>query len=303
MENRKTTIYKKYTFGKLIIKQKKQTKKPMKNSFLKNGALTILTLCFVILLASCSSDDKDPEVVFTNLEANKKDAFIEESITLNLEGTGFTDANLASSNTAVKISKVSSTIYEISSSVATTTNIHVTLSNNTNKANKSITLNFHEHGIKNFNTVEGIRVNIDKSSKVLSLLGEPNQKSTSTSGPIEYWTYSSKGILVAITKGTSVVNNINIYSSNYFILLENGTKLYYTNYPYEIGNGWKINNVNTTMDMVITKLGAATEKISSSDPASTLRTYIFTSQNLYVSFYGTTIDDYAGKTIRSIIIY
>lgn len=275
----------------------------MRKSFLKNGTRTILTLCLVMLLASCSSDDKDPEVVFTSLEASKKDAFIEETITLNLEGTGFTDVSLASSNTSVKISKVSSTIHEISSSVATTTNIHVALSNNTNKANKSITLNFHEHGVKNFNTAEGIRPNIDKSSKVLSLLGEPTQKSTSSSGLIEYWTYPSKGISIAITKSSTVVNNINIYSSNYFINLENGSKLNYTNYPYEIGNGWKINNVNTTMDMVITKLGAASEKFSSTDPASTLRTYRFASQNMYLSFYGTTEDDYAGKTIKAFVIY
>lgn len=277
----------------------------MRKSFLKKVTTTLLTLFIATLLStSCSSDDeKDPIVVFTSLSANKTDAFIEETIVLNLEGTGFTDANLASSNTSVKITKVSSTIYEITSSVATTTNIYVSLSNNTYKEHKNISLNFCEHGVKNFNTVEGIRVNIDKSSKVLSLLGEPNQKSTSTTGLIEYWTYSSKGILVAITKGTSVVNNINIYSSNYFIMLENGSKLNYTNYPYEIGNGWKINNVNTTMDMVIAKLGAATEKISSSDPASTLRTYIFTSQNLYVSFYSNTIDDYAGKTIRALVIY
>lgn len=275
----------------------------MRKSFLENGTRTILTLCLVILLASCSSDDKDPEVVFTSLEASKKDAFIEETITLNLEGTGFTDVSLASSNTSVKISKVSSTIHEISSSVATTTNIHIVLSNNTNKANKSITLNFHEHGVKNFNTAEGIRPNIDKSSKVLSLLGEPTQKSTSSSGLIEYWIYPSKGISIAITKSSTVVNNINIYSSNYFINLENGSKLNYTNYPYEIGNGWKINNVNTTMDMVITKLGAASEKFSSTDPASTLRTYRFASQNMYLSFYGATEDDYSGKTIKAFVIY
>lgn len=275
----------------------------MRKSFLENGTRTILTLCLVMLLASCSSDDKDPEVVFTSLEASKKDAFIEETITLNLEGTGFTDVSLASSNTSVKISKVSSTIHEISSSVATTTNIHIVLSNNTNKANKSITLNFHEHGVKNFNTAEGIRPNIDKSSKVLSLLGEPTQKSTSSSGLIEYWIYPSKGISIAITKSSTVVNNINIYSSNYFINLENGSKLNYTNYPYEIGNGWKINNVNTTMDMVITKLGAASEKFSSTDPASTLRTYRFASQNMYLSFYGATEDDYSGKTIKALVIY
>lgn len=274
----------------------------MRKSFLKNVS-SILTLCLVMFLASCSSDEKDPAVVFTNLEASKTDAFIEETIILNLDGTGFTDVNLASSNTSVKITKVSSTIYEITSSVATTTNIHVALSNNTNKANKSVSLNFYEHGIKNFNTAEGIRANIDKSSKVLSLLGEPNQKSTSTSGLIEFWAYPSKGLSIAITKSSTVVNNISIYSSNFYITQENGTKLNYTNYPYEIGNSWKINNPNTTMDAVITKLGAASEKINSSDPASTLRTYRFASQNMYLSFFGTTEDDYVGKTIKALILY
>lgn len=275
----------------------------MRKSFLKNVSSPIFTLCLVMLLAACSSDEKDTVVVFTSLNATKTLTFIEEPITLNLTGSGYKDVTLTTSNTKIKITKLASLIYEISSTEATSAKIYAELSNNTYKETKNIDLDFAEHGVKNFNTVEGIRVNIDKSSKVLSLLGEPNQKSTSTTGLIEYWTYSSKGIQVAITKSTSVVNNINIYSSNYFIMLENASKLYYTNYPYEIGNGWKINNVNTTMDMIIAKLGAATEKISSSDPASTLRTYIFTSQNLYVSFYGTTIDDYTGKTIKSIIIY
>ena len=280
VENRKTTNSKKYTFGQLITKN--QTKKPMRKSLIKKATTTLLTLFIATLLStSCSSDEeKDPAVVFTSLSANKTDVFIEDIIVLNLEGTGYTDATLATSNTSVKITKVSSTIYEISSTVAATTNIYVALSNNTYKEHKSITLNFWEHGIKDFNTAEGIRSRIDKSTKVLNLLGEPTKKTTSTSELIEFWDYPSKGLSIAITKSTSVVNNINIYSSNYYITLENGTKLNYTNYPYEIGNGWKINNVNTTMDAVITKLGAATEKFSSTDPASTLRTYRFANQSM-----------------------
>lgn len=276
----------------------------MKKLSVKNLTSIFITLCLVALLSvSCSSDEeKDPAVVFTSLEASKTDAFIEEKIILNLAGTGFTDVNLASSNSSVKITKVTSTIYEISSSVAVTTNVFVSLSNKTYKESKSVALNFCEHGIKDFNTVEGIKVNIDKSSKVLSLLGEPDNKSTSTSGTIEFWRYSSKGLFFAIIKSSNVVDNINVYSSNFYNTLENGTKLYYTNYPYDIGNGWKINNPNTTVDMIITKLGAP-EKNPNPDPVSTLRTYRFANQNMYLSFYGATEDDYVGKPIKSLILY
>ncbi len=275
----------------------------MKKLSVKNLTRIVITLCLVALLSvSCSSDEKDPAIVFTSLDANKTDVYVEGTITLNISGTGYSDIDVTSSNTTIKITKVASTIYEISSSVAVTTNVFVTLSNKTYKESKSVALNFCEHGIKDFNTVEGIKVNIDKSSKVLSLLGEPDNKSTSTSGTIEFWRYSSKGLFFAIKKSSNVVDNINVYSSNFFNTLENGTKLYYTNYPYEIGNGWKINNTNTTVDMVITKLGAP-EKNPNPDPVSTLRTYRFINQNMYLSFFGATEDDYVGKTIKSLILY
>ncbi len=281
--------------------QKNNLKQLMKKLSIKNLTSIIVTLCLVALLSvSCSSDEeKDPAVIFTSLEASKTDAFIEEKIILTLAGTGFTDVNLASSNSSVKITKVTSTIYEISSSVAVTTNVFVSLSNNTYKESKSVALNFCEHGIKDFNTIEGIKINIDKSSKVLSLLGEPENKTSTTT--MEFWRYTSKGLLFAILKSSNVVDYINAYSSNYYITLDNGTKVNYTNYPYEIGNGWKINNPNTTMDMVITKLGAPAEKINT-DPVSTLRIYRFANQNMYLSFYGATEDDYVGKTIKYLIL-
>lgn len=277
----------------------------MRKLSIKNITGSILTLCVAVLFfASCSSsDDEDPAVVFTSLTTNKTDAFIEDIIVLNLEGTGYTDANLASNNTSVKITKVSSTIYEISSTVAATTNIYVALYNNTHKEHKSVTLNFYEHGIKDLNTVEGIKPNIDKASKVLSLLGEPDQKITSPTALTELWAYSSKGFGIVITKSSTIVSNINIYSSNYYNIQENGSKVYYINYPYDLGNGWKINNANTTMDMIIAKFGAATTKNSSSDPASTVRSYGFAYQNRYFNFYGNTVDDYSGKKIISVTVY
>lgn len=275
----------------------------MRKSFIKHFTNSILIVSLAaFFLASCSSDEKDPIVVFTSLDANKTDTFIEETITLNLAGTGYTDVSATSSNTTIKITKLASTIFEISSTKATSAAIYIELKNNTYHETKNITLNFYEHGVLDFNTVEGIKVNVDKTTKAISLFGEPINKTTSTDGLLEFWSYPAKGILLGIKKSTSIIDNINVYSSNYYILLENNTKVYYTNYPYDIGYGWKINS--TIMDAVITKLGVPTNKYSSTtDPTATLRTYRFTNQNMYLGFYGATEDDYIGKTIKSLFLY
>lgn len=278
----------------------------MKKISIKNSISIVITLCFVALFSvSCSSDEeKDQAVVFTSLDANKKDVYVEGTITINVAGTGYSDIAVTSSNTTVKIIKLASTVYEISSTVATSAKVYVELKNNTYQETKNITLNFYEHGVKDFNTVEGIKVNVDKSTKVLSLLGEPTGKKYSTDGLLEFWSYHSKGVLFVIFKSTSIVENINVNSSNFYDILENSTKVYYTNYQYEIGNGWKINTPSTTMDAVIAKFGPPSNKYSSTtDPSSTYRTYRFANQNMSLGFYGATEDDYVGKTIRSLILY
>jgi uncharacterized protein (DUF736 family) len=274
----------------------------MKKSFLKTVTTSLLTLFIATLLStSCSSDDeKDPAVVFTSLSANKTDVFIEEIIILNLEGSGFSDVTVASNNTSVKINKVTSTIYEISSTVATATNIYVSLSNNTYKEHKSITLNFCEHGVKDFNTVEGIKVNVDKSSKVLNLLGEPATKTNSPDGLSEYWRYTSKGLGIVVVKSSTTVEQIDILSSNYYYTNSANTQVPYTNYPYEIGNGWKINST-TTMDMVVVKLGNPTLKSTTS--ATTNRAYQYSTQRIVFRFYSDSEDNYIGKKIILASVY
>jgi len=273
----------------------------MKKPLIYKVSTTLLTLLIVTLLStSCSSDnEKDPAVVFTSLSANKTNAFIEETIVLNLEGTGFSDVNVASNNTSVKIIKVTSTIYEISSTVATSTNIYVSLSNNTYKENKSISLNFCEHGVKNYKTVEGITVDTDKSSKVITLLGEPETKTTSTDGLSEYWIYASKGLCFIITKSSSMVNQIEMFSSYYYYTNSANTQVLYTNYPHEIGNGWKINNTNTTMDAIITLLGVPTTKNS----FNTNRMYQYSTQRIVFRFFSNSEDDYTGKRIMYFSVY
>lgn len=273
----------------------------MRKSFLKNGTSTILTLCLVMLLASCSSDEKDPAVVFTSLDATKTLTFIEEPIILNLTGSGYKDINLTTSNTKIKITKVASLIYEISSTEATSAKIYAELSNNTYKETKNIDLAFVEHGVKNLNTVEGIKVNVDLSTKVLSLLGEPDTKSTSTDGLSEYWRYASKGLGLTVIKSSTIIDQIDMLSSYYYYTNSANTQISYTNYPYVIGSNWKINST-TTMDLVVAQLGTPSLK-STSTTSTTNRAYLYSTQKIVFRFYSDSENDYTGKKIIYFSVY
>ncbi|HEY6141844.1 MAG TPA: hypothetical protein VIV55_00265 [Flavobacterium sp.] len=277
----------------------------MKKLSIKNITTSILTLCLIGLLSiSCSSSDdgpQDPAIEFTSLETSKTNAFIEETITLNLKGTGYTDIVVTSSNPVVKINKVASSVYEISSTERAYTKIYVELKNNSNSQIKSVDVIFAEHGVKDFNTVEGIKVNTDNSSKVISLLGEPDYKSISTTTGNEIWSYRAKGLAVFVDKNTTVIQQIDVYSSNYFYTKDD-VKTYYTTYPYEIGYGWKINNNATTMELVVAKLGTTYTKTSAPAP-SINRSYQYSIQQISFNFYSDLEDDYTGNKIIRFAIY
>ncbi|MFM9825675.1 hypothetical protein [Flavobacterium sp.] len=264
---------------------------------------TFLPLCLVILLSiSCSSDNKDPTILFTSLKANKEFVFTEDPIVLSIDGTGYTTISVTSTNPAISITKATSTSYEIKSTVATTAYIYVELTNNANKEFKYITLNFYEHGVKDYTTVEGIKVNYDGSAKVLALLGEPDKKLDSSTGTLEYWNYGSKGLNLTIIKSSSVVESISILSSNFIYTNSSNVQTNYTNYPYEIGNSWKINNSSTTMDMIVSKLGLPTIK-GTSTTSLTLRYYQYSTQKLIFRFYSDSEDNYTGKKIINFVVY
>lgn len=278
----------------------------MKKSLLKNGVLVLVTVCLSALLSvSCSSSDedepaKDPDVVITKFDVNKTEAFVDQKIQIELDGNGYTDLVVTSSNSAVVITKIAATVFEISSTKAASSYIYVAMSNKTKSTSKGITVNFSEHGVLNFNTVEGIKVDVDKSAKVLALLGEPDKKSDSSDGLSDIWVYGSKGFSVFISKKTTIVNQIDMMSSNYYYFNNDNVKVNYTTYPYEIGNSWKINS--TTMDLVITQFGLPTSK-STSTTSATLRTYQYASQRLVFRFYSDSEDNYTGKKIIYFSVY
>ncbi|MCG9793485.1 hypothetical protein [Flavobacterium algicola] len=259
----------------------------------------------VLFLASCSSgEDAAPEVTFTAMTTNKTDVFIDQPITITVDGTGYTDVNLTSSNSKIKITKLSTTTYEVSSTAPTSAVVYAELKNNSSTKTKSVDVNFASHGILNFKTAEGITINVDTSDKILRLLGEAEVK-TDLAGttPVENWEYPSKGISFIVIKSSKLVTVAKVNTSNFYALQTDGiTKVYYTKYPYEIGNEWKLDLATATMTQVIAKYG--TDYTKSSSTTTTLRNYKYTidSQKAYFYFYSDSEDDYTGKTIRSLVI-
>jgi hypothetical protein len=269
-----------------------------------NTLKVVLPFClFLFLCFSCSSDDKDPEVVFNSLNATKTVLYTEDKTTITIDGTGYTESSLTTSNPYVKITKVTSNTFEVSSTKGTTATIYAEIKNNSYNKMQSITLNFAEHGVVNFNTVEGITRITDKTDKILKLLGEPDDKIDLSSGQTTNWNYPKKGLTFIIDKMTSTVIGMSLYSSNFYYFNSNNTTISFYNYAYGLGNGWYINNLNTTMDMVVNKFGTPTGKSTSTSGSSTLRMYQFSSQRLTFRFYSDSEDNFAGKKIVNLIIY
>jgi len=277
----------------------------MKKKYLRNIIHSMLALGFVSLIASCSKDDDLNGMAINSVTVNKSNVYIEDKIILNIDGTGYVNANLYSINsgTPLKFAKVAPTTFEITSTTsAPRALVFAQLTNSTGRTEKSLEVNFFIHGVDAFIHAEGIKPN-DPSTKVVELLGAPANKTTSTANPLfESWDYPSKGISVGIYKNTTgdlVVSSVNLLSSSFSTTMPDGSKVVFTNYLGDLGNGWKINNTNTKMEAIIAKLGTPTLKASDpNDPTSLLRTYTFSNKARF-TFYGATVDDYVGKLVQS----
>jgi len=153
--------------------------------------------------------------------------------------------------------------------------------------------------VVDFNTVEGIQVDIDKKDKVIEMLGDPEYVSeyeVDENLTWEYLKYTSKGLLFTIKKSNQLVEVISIYGSNYYVL-DGANRQYYTTYPYDLPYGWKLKQ--TTMNSVVDKEGNP-NLIRSSER---LRSYQYESLDAWYRFYSDSEGDYSGKEIVSVTIY
>jgi hypothetical protein len=258
----------------------------------------IALLMVVMSISSCSEDNVDEQVVFTSLVASETKAFIENEITLTVTGTGYDEIIVVSENDDVVVEEIIPKTYKVTATKTTSGKIYVQLKNGTYDETKIISVNFYEHGLKDFQVLEGIKIGSDTSAQLLDLFGEPEHKSDNGS-TAENWTYMSKGINFVLYKTTNKVVFATAFSSNYYVNVSDTEQVSYTTYPYELPNGWKVNQ--TTMNSVVDKYGNPNNKYSSD--TTPIKTYQYTSNKFYVSFYGDTEDDYFGKEIKLISIY
>jgi len=260
-------------------------------------ALSILAL-FII---GCSTNEDQP-IVFKSLTTSKGFNFIEETASIIIDGTEYSDADVSSNNSIVTITKLSETNYAIEASEAGNVTISVQLKNNDYRETKSIDLEFYEHGVKDFKVVEGIKLNIDKTGKILALLGEPDAKTLNFDASREFWYYFSEGVELVAIKATDIVTDAVVFPVPWSTTV-NGVSVSGNVYPYDIANNWNISNGQLIMDEVIEKLGEPDSKFNSNTTGSRLKRYVYSSPNAGFRFYSDDLNDYSNKPVSYIVIY
>ena len=266
--------------------------------------LTCLSILFLLLLLSVSCKQADvPELEALSIESvelSKDFAYTDSDIIITVNAVGvdsITTRTFLSDN--LTIEKGSDTSFKVTSDEDVYAPVILQAYKADEVVTKTIYVTFYKHGVVDRNTVEGIKVNVDKKKKVIMLLGEPEFETVSTDQAFEYMNYISKGISLSIKKSSQVVEAITLRDSNYYHTDDNLIRHYYIDYPYELPYGWKIRQ--TTMNSVIEELGEPDAK--SSKEGSTLRSYRFNKIQSWIRFFSDDEDDYFGKTIISMIIY
>jgi len=254
----------------------------------------------ILILSSCSEEtDVDP-VVFSGIEVSQNFAFIEDVVVLNINASGYGEIELTStSSEIVSITSVGDGIYEVSATEPVSVTIYVDLKDKNGDATrgfKTANVTFYEHGVKNFDTVEGIKMDRDRRGKVISLLGEPDYISVSSDSIYEDLYYFNLGVVFYL-KNNKVGYAI-LHDSKFWRIID-GVKTYYTDYPYELPYGWKIGQI--TMDTVIKTLGAPDKMVNISD-SNNLNYFHYTTEKFILYYYALNEQDYQGKKVRRVII-
>lgn len=275
---------------------------------MKHVIKIICSLTILLILFSCnnSSDKIKEEITFDNLILSKNNTFIEESISLTIEGSEFNTSFIESSSDKIIIEKKDETNYILSSNEAVNSSITINLSNGEEIKNKIVKVNFYNHGTKNFEIVEGLKIDNDYKEKVIELHGEPNIDTVLNN--IEKLYYYEKGFLVYINTNTNLVTGIELYGRAFRSTIE-GNDNTWNVYPYEIANiGSFLDVKNLLMNNVVDNLGIPQEwnKKSSSGVVSytynDIDKHADGAQKATFVFFGSEIDNYVDKQISIITI-
>ncbi len=297
---------------------------------MKNNYLILTTLFVTLFITSCSKNESMDEdiqpiepVVFESLSASKNILFTNEAVTLNIEGSNFTDVEFVFSDDAMSETKISDNVYEIKSEKALKGDVRVNLKNEEETKTRVVKLEFLTHGVFKSRVVEGIRIDIDTSDRLLEVLGEPDSKAETSSGESVIWTYSS-GVAFSETKATKIIRFAFINTSSRIFSTENKEFLYRA-YPYLVNEKFDFSNSDRNfMDKVVDELKVPSfERTSSSGISSAtnfkreLRAPTETNRGVYeyvyfynnnpdhsfsVTFFANGIDDYKGENILFCVV-
>lgn len=291
---------------------------------MKNTYCIKLLFLSALLIISCDSTEGIEEIEYvptvgelTTFSVDRNQIFTDSQANLIIDVDSYSEIQVSSNNNDVTITKVDDLNYTITSSVPGTELINITVLKDTGDQLKGVRrMYFHEHGTTDYNTVEGIVIDTDLSSKVLSLHGEPEGKSNYTTtgdNPItyEYWYYFSKGFYFTVHQETGTVVNIKIYTGYNWIRTIDNVPHTGSLYPYGIDGFSKQNTTeNILMDNIIEKYGEPESKNESSSSTSTLKWYVYNDLNTAVSgtqkavfyFFSSDVNDYTNKTVSYVII-
>lgn len=267
---------------------------------LLNYFLFVIIACFLCI--GCSTDDNDNDselpVEFTALEASKTYSFIENTITLTIIGEEFTNIEVTSDNSDLTITQINDTNYEVSSLVEARGVISVKLKNGSSSEAKLKSVSFHEHGIKNFESVEGIEINVDKIDKVLDLIGEPDRILNRASGS-ESWYYFSKGIVLSVQNSNDIVQEATVFAVEWRITIGDDS-FEASIYANDINDIWNLSQASLIMDDVISLLDLPDNMVENA--LGNIKEYVY-NEGVIFSFASDDLNNYQGKQVVQIELF
>ncbi|MDO6737713.1 hypothetical protein [Wenyingzhuangia sp. 2_MG-2023] len=287
-----------------------------------------LKSCFILtLLFACSDDDTitsnpNNNNIVTNISINKQNAFTDEEITLTFDASNYDAITVTSEEPSINITSTSETSYTLTSEQLSSGYINITTTKDTISELNQVLVNFHEHGITDYQTIEGINIADSNIYNLLLLHGEPegiytqtitetdtiDNTITTTTSNFENWHYLSKGLTFRINRYLETVLSVTVYGTEWEVKLDNeennatGVK-----YPYEIGDIGNFTD-GILMDTVIEELGTVEDEENKIDATNSLKLYIYDdanpnlTSNQEVGFYFTSdeLNEYESKNVKLI---
>jgi len=256
-----------------------------------------LAILVVVLLSSCKDDPLD----LSEITVSARNIFVNDTITLSFESEGHSNIQVTSDNESMQIIKNSESEYAVTSSTEASGTITVSAENKDQSKSVTTVTYFYDHGVKNFEIVEGIKKDVDKKSKVIELLGDPDAIRTSENDRKEYLYYFSEGLKLNIEKSTKIVRAFYLYSDNWSTTI-NDVKYYFSTYPYDLGYSWKLLDSNSTIDDVVSIQGIPDVKETNPTNPHSHR-YKFTKISTWFYFHSDSLDNYINKKITRVDMY